>query len=116
MLIVIAISCTGTLMYFNGFNKLSIASVSSIGVVVKDSILVPITKSESLNASLIVKSIPLSVIVNIHQDAKTLPSSYKNKLINPVNINRKIINFMLLSTIFSGIFATIVTIVKKMHT
>ena len=103
-------------MYFNGFNKLSIASVSSIGVVVSESIFVPITNSANLNASLIVKSIPLSVMVNIHQDASNRPSSYKNKFIRPVKINRKSISFKLLSTIFGGIFATTVTIVKNMNT
>ena len=55
MLIVIAMSCTGTLMYFKGLSKLSIASVSSIGVVVRASILVPMISKDKRSANLIVK-------------------------------------------------------------
>ena len=47
---------------------------------------------------------------------KVRPSLYKNKLISPVKIKRKSTSFRLLSTIFKGIFAIIVTADKNMIT
>ena len=67
ILIMTAMSCTGTLIYFSGDIRLSIPSVMPVGVVVNVSSVVPMTSNTSLSTILTEKMIPSKDTLKRHQ-------------------------------------------------